>query len=210
MKKLKSFLTTLLAVTGFLMASMTVAAAEPDTKVIDPIVADAIAEADAIIADAVAKSDAILANGVNDEESTALSNAILNEAVDKANQLVADAVNKVDGTSNLTENSKQVQTRSIYGYAAHDTNPTTGSFIVNAPGSGNSKGTFQVTTHGFTGSPVISASAYRPNGTFAAQIYINGNGTKTASFSNAIAGNYEIFYTVAGDVYGWISAWISS
>lgn len=110
----------------------------------------------------------------------------------------------------MTSDEAAVMPRSIYGYAAKYTDPRTGSFFVNASGNGNSTGHFQITTHDFSGSPTITAAAYRPDGTFAGQITISGNGTKTISFSNAISGNYEIVYTVVGNVSGWISAWISS
>ena len=100
--------------------------------------------------------------------------------------------------------------RSIYGYAAKYTNPLTGSFTVNASGSGNSTGHFQITTHDFPGSPTVNVVLRRPDGTVATQIYITGNGTKTVSFSNAVAGNYTITYTVLGSNGGWISAWVSS
>ena len=98
----------------------------------------------------------------------------------------------------------------IGGYAAKYTNPTNGSFTVNANGSGNGSGTFQITTHEFNGSPTINVVLYRPDGSYATQIYINGNGTKKATFSNAIPGTYEIVYGVAGVEGGWISAWVSS
>ena len=109
-----------------------------------------------------------------------------------------------------SEDNSNVEPRSIYGYAAKYTNPMSGSFTVNAPGSGNSRGTFQITTHDFPGSPIINAVLYRPDGSYACQIYIDGNGTKKAYFSNAIAGNYRIVYTVEGVNPGWISAWVSS
>lgn len=98
----------------------------------------------------------------------------------------------------------------IGGYAAKYTNPTNGSFTVTANGSGNGSGTFQITTHEFNGSPTINVVLYRPDGSYATQIYINGNGTKKATFSNAIPGTYEIVYGVAGVQGGWISAWVSS
>ncbi|MCI8481692.1 MAG: hypothetical protein HFJ27_00990 [Clostridia bacterium] len=101
--------------------------------------------------------------------------------------------------------------RSVYGYAAKYTDSARGSFVINAPGSGNSTGYFQITTHDFSGSPVINAVLYRPDGTYANQIYITGNGTKTVSFSNAIPGNYEVVYGVEGNNNkGWVSGWVSS
>lgn len=98
----------------------------------------------------------------------------------------------------------------IGGYSAKYTNPTNGHFYVDASGDGNGRGTFQITTHEFNGSPKITAVLYRPDGSYAAQIYIDGNGTKQVTFSNAVPGNYEIVYAVASNVGGWISAWVSS
>lgn len=98
----------------------------------------------------------------------------------------------------------------IGGYAAKYTNPIHGSFTVDAPGDGNGSGTFQITTHDFPTSPNINAVLYRPDGTYACQIYIDGNGTKQAKFSNAVPGTYKIVYSVSSDVGGWISAWVSS
>lgn len=98
----------------------------------------------------------------------------------------------------------------IGGYAAKYTNPTRGSFYVDAPGDGNGSGTFQITTHEFNGSPKITAVLYRPDGSYATQIFIDGNGTKKATFSNAVPGTYKVVYAVAGVEGGWISAWVSS
>lgn len=99
---------------------------------------------------------------------------------------------------------------SIYGYAAKYTNPMSGSFVVNSPGSGNSRGTFQITTHDFPTNPSINAVLYRPDGTCAGQIYVTGNGTKSIRFSNAIPGDYTVIYAVDGTERGWISAWVTS
>lgn len=98
----------------------------------------------------------------------------------------------------------------IGGYAAKYTNPEIGSFTVNASGDGNGSGTFQITTHEFNGSPNINTVLYRPDGSCAGEIYINGNGTKTLRFSNAIPGTYKIVYSVSSNMGGWISAWVSS
>lgn len=98
----------------------------------------------------------------------------------------------------------------IGGYAAKYTNPLTGHFYVDAPGDGNGSGTFQITTHDFPTSPTIHAVLYRPDGTYACEIYIDGNGTKTKGFSNAFSGRYEVVYSVSSNVGGWISAWVSS
>ena len=98
----------------------------------------------------------------------------------------------------------------IGGYEAKYTNPLSGVFYVNAPGDGNGNGTFQITTHEFNGSPIVTAVLYRPDGTLAARILINGNGTDKKTFSNAVPGKYKIAYSVAGVEGGWISAWVSS
>lgn len=105
---------------------------------------------------------------------------------------------------------KGVMPLGIGGYAAKYTNPLSGSFTVDAPGDGNGNGTFQITTHDFPTSPMISAVLYRPDGSLAARILITGNGTKKATFSNAVPGTYKIVYSVAGTNAGWISAWVSS
>lgn len=98
----------------------------------------------------------------------------------------------------------------IGGYAAKYTNPLSGSFTVDAPGDGNGNGTFQITTHDFPTSPIISAVLYRPDGSLAARILITGNGTKKATFSNAVPGTYKVVYSVESTYAGWISAWVSS
>lgn len=109
-----------------------------------------------------------------------------------------------------TSDDTTVTPRSIYGYAAKYTNPMEGSFTVSSSGSSSTRGTFQITTHDFPNSPAINAVLYRPDGTYACQIYINGNGTKSVSFSNAMPGTYKIVYGVDGVNGGWISAWVSS
>lgn len=98
----------------------------------------------------------------------------------------------------------------IGGYAAKYTNSMTGSFTVNASGDGNGSGTFQITTHDFPTSPIIGVALYRPNGTYAGEMVLNGNETKQMRFSNAIPGTYKVIYTVSGTNGGWISAWVSS
>lgn len=98
----------------------------------------------------------------------------------------------------------------IGGYAAKYTDPQRGTFYVDSPGTGNGSGTFQITTHEFPGNPKITAVLYRPDGSYATQIYIDGNGTKKATFSNAVPGTYKVVYGVEGTVCGWISAWVSS
>lgn len=119
-----------------------------------------------------------------------------------------DAV--VPETASQTNADDGIMPLGIGGYAAKYTNPTIGSFTVNASGDGNGSGTFQITTHDFPTSPVINTVLYRPDGSCAGQIYITGNGTKTMRFSNAIPGTYEIVYSVEGVHAGWISAWVSS
>lgn len=98
----------------------------------------------------------------------------------------------------------------IGGYAAKYTDSSSGLFTVDAPGDGSWSGTFQITTHEFSTSPTITAVLYRPDGSLAARILINGNGTKTAKFSNAVPGTYTVVYSVASTYSGWISAWVSS
>lgn len=98
----------------------------------------------------------------------------------------------------------------IGGYAAKYTDSSSGLFTVDAPGDGSGSGTFQITTHEFSTSPTITAVLYRPDGSLAARILINGNGTKTAKFSNAVPGTYTVVYSVASTYSGWISAWVSS
>lgn len=116
-------------------------------------------------------------------------------------------------TSEITPQSNEddgIMPLGIGGYAAKYTNPINGHFYVDAPGDGNGSGTFQITTHEFSTNPKITAVLYRPDGSYAAQIYIDGNGTKQAKFSNAVPGTYEVVYAVASNVGGWISAWVSS
>ena len=124
----------------------------------------------------------------------------LAENVDVATPEITPQSNEDDGIMPL----------GIGGYAAKYTNPMRGSFTVTASGNGNGNGTFQITTHEFSTSPTITAVLYRPDGSYAAQIYIDGNGTKQANFSNAVPGTYEVVYAVAGSYGGWISAWVSS
>lgn len=137
-------------------------------------------------------------------------------AAERFNAVEYESVDSMDSsaTSSAIWESIVAETtataRSVYGYAAKYTNPMSGSFIVNASGGGNSTGHFQITTHDFSGSPSMNMVLYRPDGSYATQITISGNGTKTVSFSNAMAGDYKIVYSVLGSYGGWISAWVSS
>lgn len=130
-------------------------------------------------------------------ESTAVVDAVSPE-IEVAPQ--ANGGNEDDGIMPL----------GIGGYAAKYTDPQRGTFYVDSPGTGNGSGTFQITTHEFPGNPKITAVLYRPDGSYATQIYIDGNGTKKATFSNAVPGTYKVVYGVEGTVCGWISAWVSS
>lgn len=124
---------------------------------------------------------------------------------------ISTLVEAVPEIASQTDNRNQgIMPMGIGGYAAKYTSSMRGSFTVNAPGDGNGSGTLQITTHEFSTSPTINIVLYRPDGTCAGEIYINGNATKQMRFSNAMSGNYTIVYSVASNVGGWISAWVSS
>ncbi len=103
-----------------------------------------------------------------------------------------------------------VTPRSIYGYAAKYTNSASGSFTVSTSGSSNSNGTLQIQTHDFTGDSDVIITLYRPDGSYATELSVPANRTKSISFKNAIPGTYTIYYSVEGIHRGWISAWVSS
>lgn len=127
-----------------------------------------------------------------------------------AENTTAEATPEIGVVPQANSDEEGIMPLGIGGYAAKYTNPIHGSFTVDAPGNGNGSGTFQITTHDFPTSPNINAVLYRPDGSYACQIYIDGNGTKQARFSNAVPGTYKIVYSVSSDVGGWISAWVSS
>ena len=124
-------------------------------------------------------------------------------------------------TSVTTENTKVTppevdlpasvaMARSIYGYAADYTDYQSGSFTVNAPGSGTSTGHATLKTSDFGSSTQeIYVSIYRPDGTLAkGDVKLTGNQEKVVSFSNAQAGTYTVAYSVNGVYKGWVHCWI--
>lgn len=127
--------------------------------------------------------------------------------VDNISTMVEVAPEIASQTDNQNEG---IMPLGVGGYAAKYTDPTNGTFTINVTGSGSGSGTFQITTHEFANTPTITAVLYRPDGSYAAQIFINGNGTKTARLSNAVPGTYKVVYAVEGVYGGWISAWVSS
>lgn len=136
-------------------------------------------------------------------------------AAEKQFPVVTDQTQAVDASVpefalQANSGNEDIMPLGIGGYAAKYTSSMRGSFTVNASGDGNGSGTFQITTHEFNGSPTINVVLYRPDGSSAGEIYINGNGTKQIRFSNAVPGTYTIIYGVAGVEGGWISAWVSS
>lgn len=136
-------------------------------------------------------------------------------AAEKQFPVVTDQTQAVDASVpefalQANSGNEDIMPLGIGGYAAKYTNPMTGSFTVNASGDGNGSGTFQITTHDFPTSPTVNVVLYRPDGTCAGEMYIEGNATKQMRFSNAIPGTYRIVYSVGSNVGGWISAWVSS
>ena len=97
----------------------------------------------------------------------------------------------------------------VRGYAAKYTNPTKGTFTINVSGGSSNTAYMQVAAREFTNSPVINVVLYRPDGSYAGQIYLTGNGTKSIRFSSANSGTYTAAYLVEGDYSGWVDLWIS-
>ena len=100
----------------------------------------------------------------------------------------------------------------IYGYAAGYTNSTTGSFTINATGSGTSKGGFTIESYSFSSSDVtIGITLKRPDGTVAKTVTLHGNQKiENLSFSNAPAGTYTVVYWISGTSRGWLGGWVYS
>ena len=97
----------------------------------------------------------------------------------------------------------------VRGYAAKYTNPTKGTFSINVSGGSSSSAYLQVAAREFANSPVINVVLYRPDGSYAGQVYLSGNGTKSIRFSNATSGTYTGAYGVEGTYGGWLDFWIS-
>lgn len=100
----------------------------------------------------------------------------------------------------------------IYGYAAGYTNSMSGSFTINATGTGTSKGGFTIESYSFPSNSVsIEITLKRPNGTVAVNRVLTGNQkVENLSFDNAPAGTYTVVYRVAGAPRGWLGGWVYS
>lgn len=97
----------------------------------------------------------------------------------------------------------------VRGYAAKYTNPLKGTFSINVSGGSSNSAYLQVAAREFANSPTINVTLYRPDGSYAGQVYLSGNGTKSIRFSNAASGTYTGAYGVAGSYGGWLDFWIS-
>jgi hypothetical protein len=124
-------------------------------------------------------------------------------AAEQTTNAVTDDVN-FDVTEPATP---EVTPRSIYGYAAKYTSPSTGSFTVDAPGSGNVTGA-TITTTDFS-SEWIYVRILNPDGTcVVSNTKLVGNTEVVKSFSKGTAGTYTVYYTVYGSGCGWLHVWI--
>ena len=109
-------------------------------------------------------------------------------------------------------NEETARASGIYGYAAGYTNSASGSFTINATGSGTSRGGFTIESYSFSSNDVtIGITLKRPDGTVALSTTLTGNQKiENLSFSNAPAGTYTVVYRVAGTARGWLGGWVYS
>ena len=109
-------------------------------------------------------------------------------------------------------NEETARASGIYGYAAGHITSSGSSFIINATGTGTSRGAMSIKTHGFSSNSVtVQVTLKRPNGTVAKTYVLTGNTmVEDIPFDNAPAGQYTAVVTVIGNPGGYVSVWVFS
>lgn len=124
--------------------------------------------------------------------------------------VLADTLSNIADTAKTTAVTPRAS--GIYGYAAGYIGSSTGSFTVNATGTGTSTGGLSIKTHGFSSSSVqVEVTLRRPDGSAAKTVILTGNTMKEdISFSNAPSGTYTVSVAIHGTPGGYVSTWVFS
>lgn len=176
-------------VTCFMVMGMTTFAAEPTTETED--------QTSQIVETVAPSSEDVIVIDITDEGLSVANE----QAASNAGVVVANADNEV-GIMPLSE------TR---GYTCiHSANNTVGTFKISTNGGSSNSGYLQVAARSFSKNPLINIVLYRPNGTYAGEVYLYpSDQTKSIRFTNATSGTYTGSYSVEGNSGGEIDLWIS-
>lgn len=99
---------------------------------------------------------------------------------------------------------------STRGYTCIHANASAGTKIINTTGGSSSYGYMQVAVRNSTNNPLVNVVLYRPDGTYAGQVYLYASdGTKSIQFKTANSGPFEVAWAVEGSYSCDIDVWLS-
>ncbi len=98
----------------------------------------------------------------------------------------------------------------VRGYTCIHANASAGRKTITTTGGSSSYGYMQVAVREYTGNPEVNVVLYRPDGTYAGQIYLfASDGTKSIRFSSASAGPFTVAWGVEGSYSCDIDVWLT-
>lgn len=99
---------------------------------------------------------------------------------------------------------------STRGYTCIHASGSAGTEYINTSGGSANTGYMQVAVREYTGNPRISVTLYRPDGTYAGQVFLYATeGTKSIQFKTATPGRYEVAWGAGSGYTCDIDVWLS-
>ena len=96
------------------------------------------------------------------------------------------------------------------GYTCIHASGSAGRAYINTSGGSSSSGYMQVAVREYTGNPSVNVVLYRPDGSYAGQIYLYASdGTKSIRFNTANSGRYEVAWGLASGYTCDVDVWLS-
>lgn len=111
---------------------------------------------------------------------------------------------------NSGDNDGIMPLSAVRGYTCIHANASAGRKTITTTGGSSSYGYMQVAVREYTGNPEVNVVLYRPDGTYAGQIYLfASDGTKSIRFSSASAGPFTVAWGVEGSYSCDIDVWLT-
>lgn len=99
---------------------------------------------------------------------------------------------------------------STRGYTCIHASGSAGTKYIDTSGGSSSYGYMQVAVREYTGNPRVDVVLYRPDGSYAGQLYLYAqDGTKSIQFRTANPGRYEVAWGLASGYTCDIDVWLS-
>lgn len=98
----------------------------------------------------------------------------------------------------------------VRGYECIHASGSSGTKYITASGGSSSSGYMQVAVREYTGNPEVNVVLYRPDGSYAGQLYLHASdGTKSIRFNTANSGTYKVVWGLGSGYTCDIDVWIS-